>query len=154
PPDRHATSIRTFVMEARTAIARVSPSQSQVAVEGSRQLHRIRPTFTLMMLMLTALPLLAAPGIGSSILAQATIACEPATSAEPAATPARVAAPDAAFPDSGELTVFAAASLTDAFTELGDAIMVAYPGITIAFNFSGSQALATQLAQGAPADVF
>jgi molybdate transport system substrate-binding protein len=61
-------------------------------------------------------------------------------------------------PDSSEitgtLTVFAAASLTDVFTELGDDLMADHPGLDIRFNFAGSSALATQITQGAPADVF
>jgi molybdate transport system substrate-binding protein len=54
----------------------------------------------------------------------------------------------------GGLTVFAAASLTDVFTELGDRMMVANPSLEVRFNFAGSSALAAQLDQGAPADVF
>jgi molybdate transport system substrate-binding protein len=52
------------------------------------------------------------------------------------------------------LTVYAAASLTDAFTEMGEAFEALHPGITVAFNFGGSQNLRTQIEQGAPADVF
>jgi len=52
------------------------------------------------------------------------------------------------------LHVFAAASLSAAFTELGAAFEAAHPGVTVEFNFAGSQQLAQQLAQGAPADVF
>src|SRR3954447_16522212 len=55
---------------------------------------------------------------------------------------------------SGTLTVFAAASLTDVFTHLGDELEKANPGLDVQFNFAGSSALATQLTQGAPADVF
>jgi len=55
---------------------------------------------------------------------------------------------------SGTLTVFAAASLTDVFTELGNRLMADNPDLTVTFNFAGSSALATQIAQGAPADVF
>jgi molybdate transport system substrate-binding protein len=54
----------------------------------------------------------------------------------------------------GELRVFAAASLTAAFTELGRRFTAADPGTKVVFNFAGSQALATQVQQGAPADVF
>ena len=54
----------------------------------------------------------------------------------------------------GTLTVFAAASLTDVFTELGDRLMADNPDLDIRFNFAGSSALATQITQGAPADVF
>jgi molybdate transport system substrate-binding protein len=54
----------------------------------------------------------------------------------------------------GTLTVFAAASLTDVFTDLGDRLMADNPDLDIQFNFAGSSALATQITQGAPADVF
>lgn len=52
------------------------------------------------------------------------------------------------------LTVFAAASLTDAFNEIGSNFSAANPGIEVVFNFAGSQQLAQQLSQGADADVF
>src|SRR4051812_33292282 len=55
---------------------------------------------------------------------------------------------------SGTLTVFAAASLTDVFTALGDQLEKANPRLDVQFNFAGSSALATQITQGAPADVF
>ncbi len=54
----------------------------------------------------------------------------------------------------GELIIFAAASLTGALREVGATFEQAYPGTTITFNFAGSQQLAQQIAQGAPADVF
>jgi molybdate transport system substrate-binding protein len=50
--------------------------------------------------------------------------------------------------------VFAAASLTDAFSELGKAYENANTGVKVTFNFAGSQQLAQQIGQGAPADVF
>ena len=53
-----------------------------------------------------------------------------------------------------EIKVFAAASLTAAFTELGRTYTAADGGTRVTFNFAGSQALATQIRQGAPADVF
>jgi molybdate transport system substrate-binding protein len=53
-----------------------------------------------------------------------------------------------------EIKVFAAASLTAAFTELGAQFTAADGGTRVSFNFAGSQALATQIQQGAPADVF
>ena len=52
------------------------------------------------------------------------------------------------------LTVFAAASLKNTFTEIGEAFEASHPGTTVAFNFAGSSDLVTQLQQGAPADVF
>src|SRR6476661_7865772 len=54
----------------------------------------------------------------------------------------------------GSLTVFAAASLTDVFTELGNELKADNPELDVTFNFAGSSALATQITQGAPADVF
>ncbi|BCY05350.1 molybdate ABC transporter substrate-binding protein [Actinoplanes sp. L3-i22] len=54
----------------------------------------------------------------------------------------------------GTVTVFAAASLTESFTTLGKQFEAAHQGTTVKFNFAGSSALATQINQGAPADVF
>ena len=54
----------------------------------------------------------------------------------------------------GRITVFAAASLTETFTRLGEDFEAANPGVEVVFNFGGSSALAQQIAQGAPADVF
>jgi molybdate transport system substrate-binding protein len=54
----------------------------------------------------------------------------------------------------GAVTVFAAASLTESFTKIGREFEAANPGAKVTFNFAGSSALATQINQGAPADVF
>jgi molybdate transport system substrate-binding protein len=54
----------------------------------------------------------------------------------------------------GSITVFAAASLTESFTAIGKKFEDAHPGVTVTFNFAGSSALATQINEGAPADVF
>jgi molybdate transport system substrate-binding protein len=54
----------------------------------------------------------------------------------------------------GTLTVFAAASLTDVFERLGERLTADHPELDVQFNFAGSAALATQIVQGAPADVF
>lgn len=53
-----------------------------------------------------------------------------------------------------ELIVFAAASLTEVFTELAHQFEAENPGVAVILNFAGSQQLAHQLSQGAPADVF
>ena len=52
------------------------------------------------------------------------------------------------------LTVFAAASLTDTFTELGKEFDAANPGVHTTFSFGGSSDLVSQIQNGAPADVF
>jgi molybdate transport system substrate-binding protein len=54
----------------------------------------------------------------------------------------------------GTVTVFAAASLTGTFTQLGKDLEAVHPGVKVVFNFAGSSALAQQINQGAPADVF
>jgi molybdate transport system substrate-binding protein len=61
---------------------------------------------------------------------------------------------NAAAQENGEIVLFAASSLTDAFEEIGAAFEDAQPGATVTFNFGGSSTLAAQLAEGAPADVF
>ncbi|MBT0772133.1 molybdate ABC transporter substrate-binding protein [Kineosporia sp. J2-2] len=55
---------------------------------------------------------------------------------------------------SGEITVFAAASLTESFTALGTSFEAENPGTTVTFSFAASSALAEQINSGAPADVF
>ena len=56
--------------------------------------------------------------------------------------------------DERTITVSAASSLTDAFTEIGAAFGEQNPGVTIRFNFAGSSTLAEQINAGAPVDVF
>jgi molybdate transport system substrate-binding protein len=55
---------------------------------------------------------------------------------------------------SGTITVFAASSLTKAFGTLAKQFEAAHPGTTVKLDFDASSALATQITQGAPADVF
>jgi molybdate transport system substrate-binding protein len=55
---------------------------------------------------------------------------------------------------SGEVTVFAAASLTDAFTDIGDAFTAANPDADVTYSFASSSDLVTQINEGAPADVY
>ena len=86
----------------------------------------------------------AAAASGSPASPAATVAASPAVAASAAPFPA----------GGGELTVFAAASLTGAFGEIGGDLEAANPGLKVTFNFAGSQALVTQLTEGAGADVF
>lgn len=60
----------------------------------------------------------------------------------------------ATAPPSGTITVFAASSLTDAFRGVGDELTGRYPGAHFIFNYGSSSTLATQIINGAPADVF
>jgi molybdate transport system substrate-binding protein len=71
-----------------------------------------------------------------------------------ACRPVAPASPSADTDSGQEIVVFAAASLTEAFSELGTMFSAAHPGSTVTFNFAGSQQLAQQLTSGAPADVF
>ena len=52
------------------------------------------------------------------------------------------------------LIVFAATSLTNAFEDLETAFEAKYPNVDVVLNFSSSSTLASQLLQGAPADVY
>src|ERR1700690_2825390 len=82
----------------------------------------------------------------------ATPTAAPATSV-PVATSVPTTAPTStAAPQT--LNVFAAASLTGAFGDIGKAFEAANPNVTVKFNFAGSSTLVTQIEQGAPADVF
>jgi molybdate transport system substrate-binding protein len=97
----------------------------------------------------------ASPGLA---FAQSAIPCDPATAAAPtSATPAAPSASVDAVPfpeNSGEVTIFAASSLTDAFNAIAADLEAANPGLDLVYNFAGSQALVTQMSEGAKADVF
>ena len=70
-------------------------------------------------------------------------------------SPVTSSAPVASSPAlSGTVNVFAAASLKEAFTKIGTQFEAAHPGTKVVFNFGPSSGLATQINQGAPADVY
>ena len=74
-------------------------------------------------------------------------ACQSPTTQTPAAT--------ATIPPTPvEISVSAAASLTEAFNEMGPLFEELHPEAKVIFNFAGSQALAEQINNGAPVDVF
>lgn len=82
-----------------------------------------------------------------------------ATTATPTMTHAATTTPPTTAPTarggvSGDVTVFAAASLTESFTEIGEAFQAANPEATVTFNFAASSDLVNQISQGAPADVY
>lgn len=57
-------------------------------------------------------------------------------------------------PEAKTLTVFAAASLKGAFTDIGKLFEAEHEGVKVVFSFAGSSDLVAQIQQGAPADVF
>lgn len=97
---------------------------------------------------------------GGTVVAQTTWDCAdfPHTApATPDATPESEPAPVEVIPfpeNAGEVIIFAAASLTDVYGAIEADLEAANPGLDLVFNFAGSQALVTQLSEGAPADVF
>jgi molybdate transport system substrate-binding protein len=91
---------------------------------------------------LVALTLLAA-GCGKD--AKSNASATTTTAAPATTTTAKLA---------GDMTVLAAASLTDSFTEMGKAFEAANPGVHVKFSFDSSSTLANQAKAGAPADVF
>lgn len=84
----------------------------------------------------------------------ATTETQPTTAAMEATTAPEPTAEATQAPEPAELVVFAAASLTDAFGEIGNLFESQHPGTTVIFNFAGSNQLAEQIGQGAPADLF
>jgi molybdate transport system substrate-binding protein len=94
--------------------------------------------------------------LGRIILAgAASLSLITGCSSQHSTTSSSSAAPSSAAPTgSGKLTVFAAASLKKAFTEIGERFKTDNPGDDVEFSFAGSSDLVAQLTQGAPADVF
>ncbi len=75
-------------------------------------------------------------------------------SAPATTTPASPAASGSSDALAGSITVYAAASLTDVFTEIGEEFQADHPGTDVTFSFAGSSDLVAQLIEGAPGDVF
>ena len=92
-----------------------------------------------------------------ALAAVAVAGCSSSTSSSPASgstsSPASAASSSPAA-QTGAITVFAASSLKDTFTQLGQQFEAAHPGDTVKFSFGASSALAEQINSGAPADVF
>lgn len=89
----------------------------------------------------------------SALAATAVTLAACSSSSAPAASPSEPA-PSAAATVSGTVTVLAAASLQGTFTTLGKQFEAAHPGTQVKLSFGASSALAQQINQGAPADVF
>jgi len=92
------------------------------------------------------------------VLAAVTVAgCSSSSSpssAPSASSPASSPAATSSAAATGTITVFAASSLKETFTTLGKQFEAAHPGDTVKFSFGASSTLATQITDGAPADVF
>ncbi len=86
-----------------------------------------------------------------AVVTAVAVAC--GGSAEPTASPTPTA-PTASAPLTGKISVFAASSLTEVFKTIAADFQKANPGVTVEFNFAASSALATQIDQAAPADIF
>ena len=108
------------------------------------------------------IPLVCLFAFATACTISSTSAPAPTDTAVPAAAPrppstapaAPTSARPAVAPVSGEIVVFAASSLTDAFQDMATAFQQANPNARLTFNFGASSQLATQLGQGARADVF
>lgn len=94
---------------------------------------------------------LAAAGIAGA--AAALTACGGAASST-AASVASSAAASSQAAQSVELIVFAAASLTETLTAIGETYSAENPGVTFHFNFDSSGTLKTQIQEGADCDLF
>src|SRR4030081_3446425 len=87
-------------------------------------------------------------------LALALSSCSSSSSPKTSIAPTTTAPTTTAAPLTGSLSVFAAASLTGAFTSAKTTLTATNPGLSITYDFAGSNALVSQIQQGAPADVF
>lgn len=85
------------------------------------------------------------------VLAGLAVACTAAASCGGDDAPQTSTSPAAV---AGTVVVFAASSLTEAFSAIGAAFESANPGTKVTFNFAGSGDLVTQINEGAPADVY
>ena len=97
------------------------------------------------------------------VMAGSLTACGGAASSTPASSAADSTATEPAAPEetapaetglSGEIIVFAAASMTETLTQLKDTFEAANPGVTITYNFDSSGTLKTQIEEGADCDLF
>ena len=90
--------------------------------------------------------------------ASVTAACGSSTTGASSGTTPSGAAPTSAASSAsgvtGTVTVLAASSLTEAFNTLAKQFEAANPGVTVKLSYGGSSALALQITQGAPVDVF
>ena len=115
-------------------------------------MRRGRSWFLVVLLVLAAMA--AACGDDDGDAGRTTSTSVGAATASSSTTTAGAPASEAEDGLSGPLVVFAAASLTDVFDQLGDDFTASHPDVDVTFNFAASSELATQIVEGAPADVF
>jgi len=91
-----------------------------------------------------------------ALAATAVVGCSSSSSSSTASGSSSSSAPAASSSaaQTGTITVLAAASLKETFTQIGKQFEAAHPGDTVKFSFGASSALAEQINSGAPADVF
>lgn len=99
-------------------------------------------------------PVLLAAGVGAAALLVLSACSDSDDGSGSGSDAGKDGAGSASGELSGEITVFAAASLTESFEELGAQFERDHPGTKVTFSFGGSDALAASITGGAPADVF
>ena len=114
----------------------------------------MRRTSRRLLVPLSLLALVAAACGSDSNDTAATTAAPSETAAATPAAPATTAATTSTPAVSGDITVFAAASLTDSFNAVGEAFTAANPDAKATFSYDASSALVQQITRGAPADLF
>ncbi|MFB9464292.1 molybdate ABC transporter substrate-binding protein [Streptomyces cinereospinus] len=96
----------------------------------------------------------AGAGAAALLALSACSSSDDSSSATSASSVSAAASGSASDKISGDVTVFAAASLKESFTTLGQQFEKEHPGTKVTFSFGGSDSLAASITGGAPADVF
>ena len=97
---------------------------------------------------------LAAAGIAGAAAALTACGSSASSAASASSVASSAAASSEAAAEPAELIVFAAASLTETLTAIGETYMAEHPGVTFQFNFDSSGTLKTQIQEGADCDLF
>jgi molybdate transport system substrate-binding protein len=90
--------------------------------------------------------------VSTLLVAAALAACGSSSSGGGSASAGSSSSPSPSV--TGSITVFAASSLKEAFTTIGQQFAAAHPGVKVTISYAASSALAEQINSGAPADVF
>src|SRR5690348_12915806 len=87
------------------------------------------------------------------LVALLLVGCGSSTSTSTSSSSRSTASSSSTAAVTGDLTVFAAASLTESFNDQKSALEAANQGLKITYSFAGSDALVTQIQNAAPADI-